>query len=98
MPSTALMPPLNVRTRPSASMPYSALTPPLCRFDALLRPRGSGEGLEEGADRFSRPLVHEPAVFVEVLPRDWDGDLRLFDDDGPGIEQVVARLSRRTAG
>src|SRR5438093_3997797 len=91
------MSPLNVRTRPSALIPCSSLTPPLCRFDALLRPGGGDEALEEAADRLSGLLVHEPPVLVEVLPGDREGDLRLLEHDGAGIEQRVSHLLLRAA-
>src|SRR5215211_821964 len=92
MPSTAWISPLNVRTRPSASMPCSAFTPPLCRFGARLRSRGGCEALEEGANRRSSPFVHEPAVLVEMFPGEWHRDLGLVEHDGAGKEQGIAYL------
>src|SRR6266545_8251340 len=92
MPSTARIPPLNVRTRPSASMPCSVFTPPLCRFGALQRSRGGCEALEEGANRLSSPFVHEPAVFVEMFPGERHGDLGLVEHDRAGKEQGIADL------
>src|SRR6188508_238416 len=92
MPSTARISPLNVRTRPSASIPCSAFTPALCRFGALLRPRGGCEAVEEGADRVLCRLVHQPAVLVEVLPGNGEGNFRLLEHDCAGIEQRVPHL------
>src|SRR6266508_3379925 len=95
MPSTARISPLNVRTRPSASIPCPVFTPPLCRFGGVLCSWGGREAFEQGADRVSNVLVHEPTVLLEVFPGERHRHLRLVEHDRVGEEQGIANLLLR---